>query len=98
MTRKGMWSISSSCLRRAAAFSGVAVQRELRDHEHAAPLLREIAIHLAFVVPEQAQAEDLVGHPVQDCIRISGREPGEREESAPDLSDGLALHAHRGAR
>jgi len=82
---------------RPAAFLGVAVQRELRDHEHAAPDLGEIAIHLAFVIPKRRKTEDLVRHPVERGIGIGRRNPASTRNPRPISPTVLPSHPNGGA-
>ncbi len=54
----------------------------------------EVAIHLACVIPEQAQAEDLVRHPCKRRVAVGRRETGEHEKAGPDLSGNPACYSN----
>src|SRR3989475_345405 len=61
----------------------VAVQGELRHHQHGPVYVRECKVHLALGVPEHAQAEQLVRHPGERVGRVRGCEPREDEKPYP---------------
>ena len=84
--------------RRAPALPSVAVQRELRDHEHLAAHVLERTVHLALVVLEDPQVDDL---PASALDLAAGarrrRTPTRIRRPGPDLRDRLPVDPDRGA-
>ena len=80
-----------------SAGARVAVQSELRDHEHRATDVGEREIHLAGVIGEDAEPGDLVGHPDELRLGIGLREPDQQTVADTDLSDDASVDADFGA-
>src|SRR5438105_748560 len=76
----------------APAFAGIAIERELWNDEQPAVSLREVAVHLALGIPEYAQPEDLLRHPLERGISVGWRETGEHEKAGTDSSGNPAFH------
>ena len=83
---------------RATALHRVAVERELRHDEHRAADVDDRAIHLVLVVGEDAQADELLGHPLDVVEGVRVREADEHGESSLDRAGDTIAHAHAGAR
>jgi hypothetical protein len=74
---------------RAPALLASPYARELEKPSTPADL-GEIAI-LAFVVTEEAQAENLLGHPGELRLCVGGDETGKHEKAGPDAPGNPAL-------
>src|SRR5690606_11673935 len=83
---------------RPPPLAGVAVEGELRHHEQRSPDILERAIHLPFVVTEEAEPDDLVRHPLHLLRTVAVRESHEEAEAAPHLPNDLPVYPHFGAR
>src|SRR5215831_6942014 len=82
---------------RAAPLHRIAVQRELRHDEHRAADVDDRAIHLVFVVGEQTQTDELLGHPLDVVERVRVCEADENREPAVDRAGDSSVYAHAGA-
>src|SRR5204862_1163242 len=80
-----------------ASLARVAVQRELRHDQHTATRLGEIAIHLPFGIAEDAQAEDLLGHPAELCISVRRGKTRQNKKAGTDPSGYPAFDSNLGA-
>src|SRR5690606_40834151 len=69
---------------RTPALPGIAVERELADHEQPAAHVLEPQIHLASRVRKQPQADHLLGHPAEFLLRVVRAQAHEQQEAAPD--------------
>src|SRR6185436_482023 len=76
--------------RGAPALAHVAVERELRHHQHGAADVANVARHTSAVVREHAQASELFTHPLGVAVRVvlAGAEIDEQPRADP--ADGLA--------
>src|SRR5207249_5171615 len=76
----------------------IAIQSELGHHQHRPADVREPEIHPSLGVGEDAQAEDLVGHPDERRFGVAGREASQHDEPHPDLPGRAPSDAHFRAR
>ena len=86
-----------SPVRSTSTASAIGQQRELADDQHAAPDLVDAPVHLALIVGERAQADDLVGELLGVCVDVS---PGNAQQDEPALAnraDDRALDLDRGS-
>ena len=82
---------------RPASLHRVAVERELRDDEQRAVHVGEGEVHLVVGVGEEAEADDLVGHPDERGLAVGVREADEQEKAALDATGDPIADAHFGA-
>jgi hypothetical protein len=66
----------------------------LADHEQVAGNVQQRAIHLALVVRENAQSDDLVRHPFELSDAILGSKSHQQEVSLPNLTDRATVDAN----
>ena len=76
---------------RAIAARGVGGERELADHEQAAAHGRQIEVHLAGGVAEDAQPQHLVDELVGDGVGVVGLGADEEEQAPADPTDDPAF-------
>src|SRR5690349_8374079 len=69
------------------SFHGVAVERELRHDEQLAARVDDRAVHLVFIVGENAKADDLVGHPGELLLAVGMRQANQQNGAMTDLSN-----------
>ena len=82
---------------RPPALRGVAVERELRDHEQLAADVGEREVHLVVGVREESEADDFVGHPRDTCFIVRMREADEKEKARGQCGPPVELHCLRGS-
>ena len=82
---------------RPPALHRVAVERELRHDEQRAADVGEREVHLVLGVGEQAEPDDLVGHPGERGLAVVVREADEQQEAAVDATGDSFADAHFGA-
>lgn len=75
--------------------AAVAQEGELAHHEHRAAGLRHVAVHLALVVLEGAEVDDLLGEAVGVVVGVAPRHSQEDEPADADPSDAFALYLDR---
>jgi hypothetical protein len=82
---------------RTAALAGIPVEGELTDDEKLPVDLVERAVHAPFVVREDAQPDDLVGHPLDLRVAVTFGEADQQQVPPSDRPDGGPFDAHLGA-
>ena len=84
--------IQGNCVLRAgriderwtAALGRIAIEGELRDHQHGSAGLSEPEIHFPVGIAEEPEPRDFLGHPVYLCRGICVSKPDEQAEASPD--------------
>ncbi|MPN02467.1 hypothetical protein SDC9_149683 [bioreactor metagenome] len=79
---------------RAVAAARVGRQGELAYHQQAAVHVLHAAVHLARVVAEDAQLQNLGQQLVGQLVAVALLGTQQHQQSLPDLADGLASHVH----
>ncbi len=79
------------------ALADVAVQRELRNDQDLATHVGQRTVHLAVLVLEHPEVEDLLGQPVVLAEPVVGAHPNEQEETGSDLGHELVADPDRGS-
>ena len=80
----------------AAALGAVAQQGELGDHQHAAAGFRQGPVHLALVILEDAQVNDLVGQPVGINFGVAIGHAQQDHQPGADFAHHFAGHGDTG--
>jgi hypothetical protein len=81
----------------AAAFSAIAVQGELADNEHRALGFNKRAVHLAFVVWEDSQLNNLVRKLRRVVGAVVNSDSQENQKPDADLAGDLAIDDNFGS-
>jgi len=79
------------------ALADVAVQRELRNDQDLATHVRQRAVHLAVLVLEHPEVEDLLRQPVVLAEPVVGSHADEQEEAGSDRGHELVTDRDRGS-
>ena len=72
--------------RGTASLCRIAIQCELRDHQHRSPCLCKSKIHFPVSIAEEPEPGDLLGHPVYLRRRVSVSKPDEQAEASADCT------------
>lgn len=75
--------------------ASVAVEGELRDHQHAATHIGQGQVHLAGIIFEDPQVGDLTRQDERLFLSIAVRHSQQHQKSTPDLADQPAFYSHR---
>src|SRR4051812_46343901 len=81
---------------RAVSLARVGVEREVRNAQDLALDVAHRAVHLAVVVLEYPQRDQLLGHPVRAGLVVVPAHAEQDQKAARDHREGLAVHQHRG--
>lgn len=72
------------------------MEGKLADHQHSAFRLGQVAVHLALLVSEDAQADDLLRQPAGVVGSIADLDAEQDEQAVGDPADDLAADFHAG--
>jgi hypothetical protein len=79
-----------------SALAGIAVERELGDHENGSPDLGQRQVHLAVIVGKQPEPGDLGGHPNGIFASVAVGEPDQQAIARADSADFASVDGDRG--
>ncbi len=82
--------------RRTLAAAHISVQRELRDHQHAAFGFTQGQVHFSAGVLENSQACNFVREIVGVGFCILFRDPEQDEQAVTNVTDKLVAYGHAG--